>query len=120
MCSSPSLSLSVPLSPSSAAEPTAELAPDGGGTAAPQAAVIPSAGEESLIGDLLSLDLPTTSYNAPPAAGGQYCYSVHLYFRLSFSHIILVLLPLMCGITFVVDGLGDLLGDLSGLQVSME
>ena len=45
-----------------------------GGPAAPQqpATVIPSAGEESLIGDLLSLDLPSTSYNAPPpVAGGE-------------------------------------------------
>ncbi|CAI8010427.1 AP-1 complex subunit beta-1 [Geodia barretti] len=50
----------------------------------------PSPGEDSLIGDLLSLDLPSTSYNAPPAPAAT-----------------------------AGDGLGelDLLGDLSGLQI---
>ena len=56
---------------SSAAESTEEPVEDG--VAAPpqeQAAVIPSAVEDSLIGDLLSMDLPSTSYNAPPATAG--------------------------------------------------
>ena len=54
---------------SSAAESTEEPPPEGV-AAPPQAAVIPSATEDSLIGDLLSLDLPTSSYNAPPPAAG--------------------------------------------------
>lgn len=77
-----------PRAQASAAELTEEQAAEGG-MAAPQqpAAVIPSAGEESLIGDLLSLDLPSTSYNAPPPAAGDGLGDL------------------------------DLLGDLSGLQI---
>jgi hypothetical protein len=71
----------------SAAESTEEPAADGVVAAPQQAAVIPSAAEESLIGDLLSLDLPSTSYNAPPPAAGDGLGDL------------------------------DLLGDLSGLQI---
>ena len=87
-----------------------------------QAAVIPSAGEESLIGDLLSLDLPTNSYNAPPpAAGLTHTHArththTHTHTHTRSTHVYEHVMYLSS------DGLGDLdlLGDLSGLQVRME
>ena len=112
--SSPPVLLSSLVPPtSSAAEATEETPPEA--VQVPQPTVIQAnqGGDDLLIGDLLSLDLPTgPSYNAPAGAGGVLpCLSVCLSVCLSECWFYSVSFP-------PCPGDLDLLGDLGGLQVN--
>ena len=100
--------------PSSSAEPTEEAPPE-----VQLPAVIPQAGgDDLLIGDLLSLDLPTgpsTAYNAPSGACVYLLTNLFAMNRLCCWYIVSVCV-------FCSGGLEDLdflTGELGGLQVSI-